>query len=57
MQFNRKFLRRVSVVAASLWAIQGAWAVEPFTVQDIRVEGLQRAEGWDDFCIVARACG
>ncbi len=44
MQFNRKFLRRVSVAAASLLVIQGAWAVEPFTVQDIRVEGLQRAE-------------
>ncbi len=44
MQFNRNFLRRVSVAAASLLVIQGAWAVEPFTVKDIRVEGLQRAE-------------
>jgi len=44
MQFNRKFLRRVSAAAASLLVVQGAWAVDPFTVQDIRVEGLQRAE-------------
>ncbi len=44
MQFNRNFLRRASVAAASLLVLQGAWAVEPFTVQDIRVEGLQRAE-------------
>ena len=44
MQFNRNFLRRVSVAAVSLMVLQGAWAVEPFTVKDIRVEGLQRAE-------------
>ena len=44
MQFNRNFLRRVSVAAASLLVIQGAWALESFTVKDIRVEGLQRAE-------------
>lgn len=44
MQFNRNFLRRASVLAVSLLLVQGAWAVEPFTVKDIRVEGLQRAE-------------
>ena len=44
MQFNRKFLRRASVAAASLFVLQNALAVEPFTVKDIRVEGLQRAE-------------
>jgi outer membrane protein insertion porin family len=44
MQFNRNFLRRASAVAASLFLLQSAWAVEPFTVKDIRVEGLQRAE-------------
>jgi outer membrane protein insertion porin family len=44
MQFNRNFLRRASVVAVSLFLLHGAWAVEPFTVKDIRVEGLQRAE-------------
>jgi outer membrane protein insertion porin family len=44
MQFNRNFLRSASIVAASLLLFQGAMAVEPFTVKDIRVEGLQRAE-------------
>ncbi|MEO7106183.1 MAG: POTRA domain-containing protein, partial [Rhodoferax sp.] len=44
MQLNRNFLRRASAVAASLFLLQSAWAVEPFTVKDIRVEGLQRAE-------------
>nr|WP_295778730.1 outer membrane protein assembly factor BamA [Rhodoferax sp.] len=44
MQFNRNFLRRASAVAVSLFLLQSAWAVEPFTVKDIRVEGLQRAE-------------
>ncbi len=44
MQINRKFLRRASVAAASLFILQSALAVEPFTVKDIRVEGLQRAE-------------
>lgn len=44
MQSNRNFLRRASAVAVSLLMLQSAWAVEPFTVKDIRVEGLQRAE-------------
>jgi outer membrane protein insertion porin family len=44
MQFNPNFLRRASAAAVSLLFFQGAWAVEPFTVRDIRVEGLQRAE-------------
>jgi outer membrane protein insertion porin family len=44
MQLNRNFLRGASIAAASLFLFQGAMAVEPFTVKDIRVEGLQRAE-------------
>ncbi len=44
MQFNRNFLRRASAAAVSLFILQAAMAVEPFTVKDIRVEGLQRAE-------------
>jgi outer membrane protein insertion porin family len=44
MQFNRNFLRSASIAAASLLLFHGAMAVEPFTVKDIRVEGLQRAE-------------
>ena len=36
--------RAAAAVVAMLFAAQGAWAVEPFKVQDIRVEGLQRIE-------------
>jgi len=34
----------LSVLASTLLAALPAWAVEPFTVRDIRVEGLQRVE-------------
>ncbi|SDD60462.1 hypothetical protein SAMN05444679_1121, partial [Variovorax sp. CF079] len=40
-------LRRVAAfigMAVSACAAWAAWAVEPFTVRDIRVEGLQRVE-------------
>ncbi len=43
-QFSQFKLRVVSAVAASLLLAQSAWAVDPFTVRDIRVEGLQRVE-------------
>lgn len=43
-QFNRFHLRTVSAVVAMAFAAQAAWAVDPFTVRDIRVEGLQRVE-------------
>ncbi len=44
MQFNRFRLRASAVaIAASFFAIS-AWAVDPFTVRDIRIEGLQRVE-------------
>lgn len=42
-QFKRLRVRTVSAVAALAFAAN-AWAVEPFTVRDIRVEGLQRVE-------------
>ncbi len=44
MQFKRSFLSTAlsAVVSASL--VHSAWAVEPFSVRDIRVEGLQRVE-------------
>jgi outer membrane protein insertion porin family len=42
-QFKRFRVRSVSAVAA-LAFVANAWAVEPFTVRDIRVEGLQRVE-------------
>ena len=41
---NRFQLRTLSALAASLLVAQAAWAVNPFTVRDIRVEGLQRVE-------------
>jgi outer membrane protein insertion porin family len=43
-QFNRFALRTVCAIATSLLFAHAAWAVDPFTVRDIRVEGLQRVE-------------
>ena len=37
-------LRSASAIAASLLIAHSAWAVDPFTVRDIRIEGLQRVE-------------
>ncbi|MCB1978017.1 MAG: outer membrane protein assembly factor BamA [Burkholderiaceae bacterium] len=37
-------VRTVAAVAALVFAAQAAWALEPFKVRDIRVEGLQRVE-------------
>ena len=42
--FSRFRLRSVAAVVAGAMAATAAWAVEPFTVRDIRVEGLQRVE-------------
>ncbi len=43
MQLNRFRLRAICTVAA-LALSASAWAVNPFTVRDIRVEGLERVE-------------
>ncbi|MBP6404250.1 MAG: outer membrane protein assembly factor BamA [Proteobacteria bacterium] len=43
-QFNGFRLRTVSALLAMAFAANTAWAVDPFTVRDIRVEGLQRVE-------------
>lgn len=43
-QLNRFKIRAVCAVAAGWLAATAAWAVDPFTVRDIRVEGLQRVE-------------
>ena len=43
-QFLFGRVRIVATLAASAIAATAAWAVEPFTVRDIRVEGLQRVE-------------
>lgn len=42
--FSRFRLRSVAAVVVSALATTAAWAIEPFTVRDIRVEGLQRVE-------------
>lgn len=42
-QFKRFRVRAVTAVAAMAFAAN-TWAVDPFTVRDIRVEGLQRVE-------------
>ncbi len=42
-QLKRVRVRTVSAVVAMAFAAN-AWAVDPFTVRDIRVEGLQRVE-------------
>ncbi len=42
MQFNRLSFRALSALA--VFVAQSAWAVSPFTVRDIRIEGLQRVE-------------
>ncbi len=44
MQLNRLRLRSVSAVASLTLLASAAWAVNPFTVRDIRIEGLQRVE-------------
>ena len=44
MQFNRTFLSAALSAILSASLVQNAWAVEPFSVRDIRVEGLQRVE-------------
>ena len=43
-QLNRFKVRALSVISAGLLVANTAWAVDPFTVRDIRVEGLQRVE-------------
>ena len=43
-QFDRFKLRALGALATGLLSVGLAWAIEPFTVRDIRVEGLQRVE-------------
>jgi outer membrane protein insertion porin family len=44
MQFKRTFLSATLSAVVSASVVHSAWAVEPFSVRDIRVEGLQRVE-------------
>ena len=41
-QLQRVRVRSVSAMVALAFVANAAWAVDPFTVRDIRVEGLQR---------------
>lgn len=43
-KLQRLKLRAVCAISAGVLVAHSAWAVEPFTVRDIRVEGLQRVE-------------
>ncbi len=43
-QFNRFKLRALGALATGFLSASLVWAIEPFTVRDIRVEGLQRVE-------------
>ena len=43
-KFTRLCARAVATASVLLLTAQGAWALEPFKVRDIRVEGLQRVE-------------
>ena len=44
MHIKRFCLRTTAALAALFFITHAAWAVEPFQVRDIRVEGLQRVE-------------
>jgi outer membrane protein insertion porin family len=43
-KYSRFRLRSVAMLVASALSATAAWAIDPFTVRDIRVEGLQRVE-------------
>lgn len=44
MQFKQFRLTAMSALATLVLTSQSVWAVNPFTVKDIRIEGLQRVE-------------
>ena len=44
MHLNRFRVKTLSALAALVFVAQSSWAVDPFTVRDIRIEGLQRVE-------------
>ena len=49
---NRLGVRTASALTAMVFAANAAWALEPFKVQDIRVEGLQRVEAGTVFASI-----
>ena len=52
MQFKRFRRDLLSIAIAFSCATGAAWAVDPFTVRDIRVEGLQRVEAGTIFASI-----
>jgi outer membrane protein insertion porin family len=52
MKFKRFRLRAATAIAALAFATTAAWAVDPFQVRDIRVEGLQRVEAGTIFASI-----
>ena len=44
LQFKRLQARTLSALIATAFVANAAWAVDPFTLRDIRVEGLSRVE-------------
>jgi len=54
---NRLGARTASALTAMVIAANAAWALEPFKVQDIRVEGLQRVEAGTIFASIPLRVG
>ena len=52
MKFNSFRSRAIYAVAALAFTTSAAWAVDPFQVRDIRVEGLQRVEAGTIFASI-----
>lgn len=54
---NRLGARTASALTTMVFAASSAWALEPFKVQDIRVEGLQRVEAGTVFASIPLRVG
>jgi outer membrane protein insertion porin family len=52
MQFKLNYFRSLILAGSACIAAHAAWAVEPFQVRDIRVEGLQRVEAGTIFASI-----
>lgn len=57
MNLKRFGLRFVQAVVLQTCLVWSAWAVDPFTVRDIRVEGLQRVEAGTIFASIPLRVG
>lgn len=52
MKFNKSFIRGIAIAVSTMAVLPATWALEPFTVKDIRVEGLQRVEAGTVFASI-----